>query len=149
MNGSKVKLKGINELLRCSFDVMDRAITSASCKKFSEEIEKLCKEYVENKLLYITNIFTEETEILEQAKKLDYEDEEEDNIEHKKNYKYKINLSRINRYNYHKEILYFVNNFESILKLKIEKVYKILNNSISSDSEKSLVSLFLEDRLKN
>ena len=149
MNGRKVKPKGINELLRCSFDVMGRAITSATCKKFSEEIEKLCKEYVENKLLYIQNIFAEETEILVQAKKLVNEEEEEDNItiKNKNNYEYKINLSKRNRYNdKDKEKLYFVKNFESILKLKIEEIYKNLNN-VKFDSEKPLVSFFLEERL--
>ena len=43
------KARGIPELLRTSFDLMGRAITSATFKKFSQEIEKLCKVYVEKK----------------------------------------------------------------------------------------------------
>ena len=43
------KARGIPELLKLSVELMGRAITSATCKKFSQEIEKLCKVYVEKK----------------------------------------------------------------------------------------------------
>ena len=43
------KARGIPELLRLSVELMGRAITSATCKKFSEEIENLCKNFVDKK----------------------------------------------------------------------------------------------------
>ena len=94
INGQEVKEKGISELLKCSFDVMGRAITSATCKKFSEDIEKLCKEYVENKLDDIKKIFKDEIELLEKSKNI-VNDEDEDE---KDNKKYNVKLSRTNKY---------------------------------------------------
>ena len=43
------KVREIPELLRLSVELMGRANTSAICKKFSEEIEKLCKNFVDKK----------------------------------------------------------------------------------------------------
>ena len=45
------KARGIPELLKLSVELMGRSITSATCKKFSQEIEKLCKNYVEKQIL--------------------------------------------------------------------------------------------------
>ena len=39
-NNTVIKARGIKELLQCSFDKMGNAITSATAKKFSEEIVK-------------------------------------------------------------------------------------------------------------
>lgn len=47
-----------------------KAITSATFKKFSEDINNLCKEYVDKKINFILNIFTNEMEILEVAKSM-------------------------------------------------------------------------------
>ena len=41
------KARGINELLRLSFDIMSRALTSATFKKLTQDIENLCKFYVD------------------------------------------------------------------------------------------------------
>ena len=40
------KARGIPELLRLSVELKGRAITSATCKKFSEEIENLYKNLI-------------------------------------------------------------------------------------------------------
>ena len=40
------KARGIPELLRLSFDIMSRALTSATFKKLTQDIENLCKFYV-------------------------------------------------------------------------------------------------------
>ena len=53
INNMVIEAHGIKELLQSAFDKMGNAITSATAKKFSEEIEKLCRTYVENKLNYI------------------------------------------------------------------------------------------------
>ena len=46
---SIIRARGIPDLLRSSLESIGRAITSATFKKFSEDIENLCKEYVEKK----------------------------------------------------------------------------------------------------
>ena len=68
------KARGIPELLRLSVDLMGRAITSATCKKFSEEIEKLCKNFIDNKINFIQEQFKYEMEILELNKSYYVED---------------------------------------------------------------------------
>ena len=60
-----IKARGIPKLLRSSFDIMGRSITSATFKKFSEDIENLCREYVDKKLNYVQNIFKDENELFE------------------------------------------------------------------------------------
>ena len=49
-------------------DIIGRAITSATCKKFAEAIEKLCNEYVENKLEDIKKIFKDKIELLKKSR---------------------------------------------------------------------------------
>ena len=51
------KARGIPELLKLSVELMGRAITSATCKKFSEEIENLCKNFVDKKINFIQEHF--------------------------------------------------------------------------------------------
>ena len=80
INSMVIEAHGIKELLQCSFDKMGNAITSATAKKFSEEIEKLCRTYVENKLNYINQTFRDELELLEVSKSLVKNDEEKEEI---------------------------------------------------------------------
>ena len=68
------KARGIPELLRLSVELMGRAITSATCKKFSEEIENLCKNFVDKKINFIQEQFKYEMEILEVSKSMFVDD---------------------------------------------------------------------------
>ena len=147
-NSLEIKARGIKELLQCSFDKMGNAITSATAKKFSEEIENLCKKYVENKLNYINQIFNDELELLEVANSLiknDDEDEEDfHNTNQKNNIKY---ISKNNAYIYSSEN-YFIENFISILTIKFKKIYIDLNGSNSINNEKSVIFLYIEETMK-
>jgi predicted GTPase len=51
-----VKSKGIPDLLKCAFEISGRAISSATFKKYSEDIKSLCKEYLYKKNNFIQNI---------------------------------------------------------------------------------------------
>ncbi len=73
-----IKAYGIPELFKCSFDKMGKAITSATSKKFSEEIEGMCEKFVNNKLNFINQIFKDEFELIERAKILVSQDDNED-----------------------------------------------------------------------
>ena len=55
---------------------MGRSITSATCKKFSQEIEKLCKNYVEKQINFIEKQFKYEMEILDVSRSMHVEDME-------------------------------------------------------------------------
>ena len=70
------KARGIPELLRSSFDVMGRAITSATCKKYSQDIENLCKNFVDNKIEYLKQRSRDEIEVLEISKDYYMDDSE-------------------------------------------------------------------------
>lgn len=72
------KARGIPELLRLSFDIMGRAISSATCKKLSQDIENLCKAYVDEKNKYIHNLLKYEMEMMDYYKSF-YEETEEEN----------------------------------------------------------------------
>ena len=72
------KARGIPELLRLSFDIMSRALTSATFKKLTQDIENLCKFYVDQKIEFIQKIFKYEMEILEVAKTKFIDDMEEE-----------------------------------------------------------------------
>ena len=61
-------------MLRLSVEQMGRAITSATCKKLSEEIENLCKNFIDKKINFIQEQFKYEMEILELAKSYYVED---------------------------------------------------------------------------
>jgi len=58
------KARGIPDLLRSSFDVMERAITSAKFKKFLDDIENLCKNFVDMKINYLKQQSKDEMEVL-------------------------------------------------------------------------------------
>ena len=51
------KAYGIPELLRLSFDLMGRAISSATCKNISDHIGDLCKDFMDKKILYVRCLF--------------------------------------------------------------------------------------------
>ena len=123
------KAYGIPELLRLSFDIMGRAISSATCKKLSQDIEDLCKDYVDEKILYVQNIFKYEMEIIEVAKNLFVEDleNEEDYFGSKKKKPIK-ELSELNMYRKIENPNYFVDNFQKILHNKFIDIYNNLNN---------------------
>ncbi len=141
------KAKGIPELFKCSFDSMGRAITSATFKKFSQDIENLCKKFVDIKIDFIHKIFINEMEIIEVAKN-NFTDGSEKYFKNEN----KINqtLSKINIYNKITEKNYFINNFIQIMSSKFIDIYNNLNNlNVSCQSkDKPLVLIFIQDRLE-
>jgi len=139
------KSKGIPELLRCSFDIMGKAISSATFKKFSQDIEELCKKYVDDKIDFIQKIFIYEIEILKVASSMFVDEYEEYFKDNQKNIK---QLSKSNIYNKVANN-YFVNNFNQIMTYKFIEIYNNLNNTNISlnKKEKDLVLLFIENRL--
>ena len=143
---SIIRARGIPDLLRSSLESIGRAITSATFKKFSEDIENLCKEYVEKKIEYISKIFKDEDELLEVAKYLS--NEEEGNLDNNTNKNYKKHLSLNNNYKNKKSNNYFSDNFVQILSSKIMKIYYNLNNISFYPKEKPAVEFFIEERLK-
>ena len=122
-----VKAYGIPELLRISFDIMGRSISSATCLKISEDIKKLCKDFMDKKILYVQNLFKDEMEILEVAKNLfekDLEDEDDDN-DNKEEIK---ELSEYNSYRNIENQNYFVDNFIKIISDKFIDIFNYLEN---------------------
>ena len=146
-----IKARGIPKLLKCSFDIMGRAITSATFKKFSEDIGNLCKKYIDDQLNYMNQICKDEIELLEKSKKL--ENEEENDLDNDNNQKVKLNKlqKRYSKSLYElkeKEKLYFYENFIKILKSKIQDIYNNLNNPKTNSNDKSNVLILLEEKLK-
>lgn len=141
-----IKARGIPKLLRCSFDIMGRAITSATFKKFSEDIENLCRDYVDKKLDYVQNIFQDEKELFEITNYLVNEEEDyfNDN-KNKKNIRKKLSFK--NAYKNKNDKKYFSDNFISILSSKILDIYKNLND-IKNFNDNPPVYYFLEDKIK-
>ena len=139
------KAKGIPELLKCAFDMTGRAITSATFKKFSEDIKNLCKEYVDNRIDFILNIFANEMEILNVAKSMFKS--EEDKIFKKNNNKIKtLSINNI----YYKTIddNFFYNNFKKIMKSKIIDIYNNLNGTnIFSDNSEECIVIYVENKI--
>ena len=126
---------------------MGRAITSATFKKFTEDIEQLCKNYVDNKINFIKEISKYEMEILEIAKQM-YVDDSEKYFNNEN--KVQKNLSNLNIYNNIKEKEYFSNNFIKIVSSKFLDIFNHLNNSNYSyeDKDKPLVLIFIKVRLE-
>lgn len=142
-----IKARGIPKLLRCSFDIMGRSITSATFKKFSEDIENLCREYVDKKLDYIGNIFKDEKELFE--KSLSFIEEDNDNFFDDNDKKYiNIKLSYENQYSLKNEKSFFSENFISILKSKMFEIHENLNNIKYKSDDKPAVYFFLEEKIK-
>ena len=146
-----IKARGIPKLLKCSFDIMGRAIASATFKKFSEDIGNLCKKYIDDQLNYMNQICKDEIELLEKSKKL--ENEEENDLDNDNNQKVKLNKlqKRYSKSLYElkeKEKLYFYENFIKILKSKIQDIYNNLNKPKTNSNDKSNVLILLEEKLK-
>ena len=138
---------GIPELLKCSIDKMGKAITSATSKKFSEEIEGMCEKFVENKLSSINKIFKDEFELLESSKSLINVDEDEDEEIQPKNTHRIILLSKFNQYK--NPFKYnFVKNFLTILNKKFKMVYNELNGNLNTNQDTPLIFIYIEERLK-
>jgi predicted GTPase len=135
------KAEGIPELLRLSFDVMGRAISSATCKKLSQDIEQLCKCFVDEKIDYIQKIFKYEMEILDFSKNLFVEDleDEEDYFNTNTKEKKKKELSELNMYRKIQKEDYFIENFVTIMKNKFLLIFNHLNNeNIQTDDTDNL-----------
>ena len=141
------KAYGIPELLKLSFDITGRAITSATFKKFSQDIENLCKRYVDEKINFIQTIFKDENEILEIAKDRYVDGSDKYYKDLDKKYK---SLQNGNIYNKIKEKNFFINNFIKISSNKFLNIYNNLNNiNCRLDmKEKPLVLIFILDRLE-
>lgn len=142
-----IKARGIPKLLRCSFDIMGRAITSATFKKFSEDIENLCRDYVDKKLDYVQNIFQDEKELFEITNYLVNEEEDDYFNDYKNEKNIRKKLSYKNAYKNKNNKTYFSDNFISILSSKILAIYKNLNN-IRNLNDSPPVFYFLEDKIK-
>lgn len=138
---------GIPELFKCSFDLMGRAITSATFRKFSQDIENLCKQFVDIKINFIQQIFKNEIEIIEVAKDRFVDGTEKYFKDEDKKFK---NLSKSNIYNKITDPNYFINNFVTIMSFKFIDIYNNLNNLNESckSKNKPLVLIFIEDRLE-
>ena len=135
----KCEAYGIPELLRLSFDIMGRSISSATCKKLSRDIENLCKDFVDKKILYIQNIFKYEMEILELAKRFFVEelDEDDDYFGNKKKHK-KKELSECNMYRKIENPNFFVDNF---CKIMSDKFIDIFNNLESGNIQLNQINI--------
>ena len=119
------KARGIPELLKLSVELMGRSITSATCKKFSQEIENLCKNYVENQINFIEKQFKYEMEILDVSRSM-YVEDVEDLMEDSENKQIKV-LSEMNIYRKIEDKKYFENNFIKIMETKFIDIYNHLN----------------------
>ena len=139
------KAKGIPELLKCSFELTGRAITSATFKKFSEDINNLCKEYVDKKINFIKQKFINEMEILEVAKSMFKNKEEKFFKKDNKNQKV---LSKSNLYSKRTDKDFFFKNFIKIMKSKIIDIYNNLNGTnISSENEDECIVIYIQKKL--
>ena len=123
------KAYGIPELLRLSFDIMGRSISSATCQNIIDVIVDLCKKFMDKKILYIKNLFKYEMELLEVAKNLFVDDLEEEEVEEEEeNENNKKQLSEQNFYGKIENPNFFVDNFCKIISKKFMKIYKNLES---------------------
>ena len=141
------KARGIREILIKSFDVMGRAITSATFKKLTENIEGMCKKFVDSKIIYLKEKTKDEMEVLDLAK--DYYMENVDQFS-KNAEKPKRNLSNLNFYYKMTEKNFFIDNFVKVMTSKFIDIYNNLNNTNISpkDKERALVLIFIQERLE-
>ena len=143
-----IKAYGIPELFKFSFDKMGKAITSATSKKFSEEIEGMCEKFVNDKLNFINQIFKDEFELIERAKSsVSQEDNEVEEVTKKMEKKPRKPKPSFSHYfllsNYD-----FVKNFMTILNDKFKKVYMHLNGIQNDDQNKPYIFTYIEGALK-
>ena len=118
---------GIPELLKLSFDIMGRSISSATCLAISSNITELCKSFMDKKKKFIQNLFKYEMEILEVAKSLFNNEEEEDDHDYFDDKKQK-ELSEFNIYKKIENPNYFVDNFGKNMKNKFLDIFNNLEN---------------------
>ena len=145
--GSVIEAFGIPELLKCSFDKMGQAITSATSKKFSEEIEGMCEKFVENKLNFINKIFKDESELLGCSESLvdfDEDEEEGEGLNQPKNNNREIILPENDFYI--SPFYDFEKNFIPILNEKFQRVYLNLNGK-NEKQEKPYLFTYIEEIL--
>ena len=128
-----IKSRGIPEILTNSFDVMGRAITSATYKKLSQDIENLCQNFVDAKIYYLKQKFKDELEVLEIAKDYYIDNSEKYFVEENKP---KRVLSKLNFYNKMKEKNYFFNYFVQSMAYKFIDIYNNLNGTNYSIEKK-------------
>lgn len=142
----KIKAYGVPELLKCSFDKMGEAITSATSKKFSQEIAGMCKKFVEDKLSFIDKIFKDEYELLQYLKSSsNFDDDEEDYPHQPRNRRPFRPLSFTNTYR--KSNYNFVENFVNILNNKFKQVYINLNGNFQS--EENYIFVYIDKTLNS
>ena len=127
------KAKGIPELLRSSFDAMGRAITSATFKKFSQDIEDLCRNFVDKKIEYLQQRSKDEMQLLDISKDYYIDDLEKYFSSEEKP---KRKLPKDNIYNTTNDKTYFYNNFQLIMSHKFLDIFNNLNNSNYSLDDK-------------
>ena len=141
------KARGIPELLRSSFDIMGRSITSATFKKFSQDIEDLCKNFVDIKIDYLKSKSKDEMEVLDIAKDYYMDDSEK---YFRKEEKPQRSLSNLNFYCKMTEKSFFYNNFVQSMTSKFLDIYNNLNNTNYSigDKERPLTLIFIQERLE-
>ena len=121
------KAHGIPELLRLSFDLMGRSISSATCKNIFTEIQNICKNFVNKKMLYANNIFKYEMEIIEVSKNLFIDNLEEEN-NFLDNDEQKNELSEDNIYKNLDNPTYFIDIFCGSIKEKLLDIFRNLEN---------------------
>lgn len=130
---------GIPELLRLSFDIMGRSISSATFKKISEKIENLCKDFLDKKIKFVENLFKNEMEILEVSKSL-IDDILNNNNNEKKELSENNIFRGIDCQNY------FVNYFVESLSNKFMEIY---NNLEGEDENMLLDEIKIENEGEN
>jgi hypothetical protein len=132
------KARGIPELLRSSFDIMGRAITSATFKKFSQDIEDLCRNFVDKKIEYLQQRAKDEMQLLDISKDY-YMDDFEKYFSSEE--RPKRTLPKYNIYSSSNDKSYFYNNFKLIMSQKFLDIFNNLNNTNHSidDKEKPLI----------
>ena len=155
MNENVIKAKGIPDLFKTSFDLMGRAITSATFTNFSEDIENLCKNYVEKRIDFLKQKLQYEMEIYQDAIQTPISDDNFNEIIKEKNQTSVKTLNRSlssdNIYNNLKDKNYFTDNFYTIIFSKFESIYNNLNDvSLNYNNEdKPTIILFIESKLTN
>lgn len=141
------KAKGIPKLLRSSFDAMGRAITSATFKKFSQDIEDLCRNFVDKKIEYLQQNSKDEMQLLDISKDY-YTDDSEKYFSSEE--KPKRTLPKDNMYNTANNKTYFYNNFQLIMSHKLLDIFNNLNNTNYSldDKPKPLILNHINNTLE-
>ena len=141
-----IKSRGIPEILSNSFDVMGSAITSATYKKLSQDIENLCQNFVDTKIYYLKQKFQDELEVLEIAKDYYIDNSEKYFVEENKP---KRVLSKLNFYNKMKEKNYFFNYFVQSMAYKFIDIYNNLNGTNYSIEKKPEFFVRFINQLEN